>query len=134
MRFILGSLLFLFAFAGFDQPPRQPLTVHVESLAYPDVARAAQIQGEVDVEIEIDSQGNVSSAAAVSGHPVLKQAAEKNIRAWKFDASSSDGRRLTVGYRFILGLPKTYYRPETHNLFDLPTRVTVISKLPERQP
>jgi TonB family protein len=101
---------------------------------YPEVERGAQFQGEVDVEIEIDSQGNVSSAAAVSGHPILKQAAEKNIRAWKFDASSSDGRRLKVGYKFTLELPKTYYPPETHSLFDLPTRVTVISKLPEPQP
>src|SRR5690242_8557382 len=130
MRFILGSLLFFFAFGGVGQLPSQPLSVHVESLAYPDLARAAQIQGEVDVEIEIDSQGNVRSAAAVSGHPILKQAAEKNIRAWKFDASSSDGRQLTIAYRFILELPKTYDRPDTHNLFDLPTRVTVISRMP----
>jgi len=134
MRFSLGSLLLLVSLAGADQPTRQPLALHVESLAYPGVARAAQIQGAVDVEIEIDSQGKVSSAFAISGHPLLKESAEKNIRTWRFDTSSSDSRRLTVRYEFILEPPKTYYRPESRNLFDLPTRITVVSKLPEPQP
>ena len=134
MRFIARSLLLLVAFRGLDEPTRQPLAVHVESLAYPDLARQTQIQGAVDVEIEIDSQGKVSSAFAISGHPLLKESAEKNIRTWRFDTSSSDSRRLTVRYEFILEPPKTYYRPESRNLFDLPTRITVVSKLPEPQP
>jgi TonB family protein len=135
MRFIARSLLLLVAFSGLDEPTRQPLAVHVESLAYPDLARQAQIQGAVDVEIEIDSQGKVSSASATSGHPLLKQPAEKNIRTWRFDTSSPDNlRRLKVRYEFILEPPKTYYRPESRNLFDLPARITVVSKLPEPQP
>ena len=135
MRFIARSLLLLVAFSGLDEPTRQPLAVHVESLAYPDLARQAQIQGAVDVEIEIDSQGKVSSASATSGHPLLKQPAEKNIRTWRFDTSSPDNlRRLKVRYEFILEPPKTYHRPESRNLFDLPTRITVVSKLPESQP
>lgn len=134
MRFISGSLLLLALFTAVDEPGRQPLASHAESLAYPDFARAAQIEGTVKVEIEIDHQGKVSSASAISGHPALKQAAEKNIRLWKFDLSSSDDRRLTVVYQFRLELPKTYYRPESRNLFDLPTLVTIISNLPEPQP
>lgn len=134
MRFIQGSLLLIAIFAVVDQPTHQPLAAHVESLAYPDVARAAQIQGTVDVEIEIDSQGKVLSASSISGHPALKQAAEKNIRTWKFDASSAESSRLTVRYEFRLELPRTYYRPESRNLFDLPIRVTVISNFPEPQP
>lgn len=135
MRFKLRSLLLLVALAGVDEPARQPLALHVESLAYPDLARQTQIQGAVDVEIEIDSQGKVFSASATSGHPLLRQSAEKNIRSWRFDTSSSDKmRRLTVRYEFILEPPKTYYRPESRNLFDLPARITVVSKLPEPQP
>jgi len=134
MRFSLGSLFLFVVLAGVDQPTRQPLAIHVESLGYPGLARDAEIQGTVDVEIEIDSQGTVSTASAVSGNPWLKQSAEKNISNWRFDTSSSDRRRLTVKYEFILEPPKTYYRPESRNLFDLPTRVTVISKLPEPQP
>ncbi|SRR6266481_5338570 len=107
MRFILGSLLLLVAVSGVDEPTRQPSAVHVESLAYPELARQTQVQGAVDVEIEIDSQGNVFSASVTSGHPLLKQYVEENIRSWRFDASSSDNmRRLTVRDEFVLEPPR----------------------------
>lgn len=83
MRFSLGSLFLFVVLAGVDQPTRQPLAIHVESLGYPGLARDAEIQGTVDVEIEIDSQGTVSTASAVSGNPLLKQSAEKNISNWR---------------------------------------------------
>jgi TonB family protein len=134
MRSILGSLLFLCAFSVDDPTTRQPVATHVESIGYPDIARDAQIQGLVDMQLIISSDGLVSSANAISGHPVLKQAAEKNIRRWKFDPSSAGGRLLTVKYEFRLELPRTYYRPESQNIFELPTRVTVISNFPEPQP
>jgi len=84
--------------------------------------------------IIISSDGAVSSAKAGSGHPVLKQAAGKNIRSWKFDPNSAGNRPLTVKYEFRLELPRTYYRPESRNIFELPTRITVISNFPEPQP
>lgn len=135
MRFIAGSLLLLVTLSGVDEPALQPLAVHVESPAYPDLARQTEIQGAVDVEIVLDPQGKVVSTSATSGHPLLRQPAENNIRSWRFDKSSSDTtRRLTVRYEFILEPPKTYYRPESRNLFDLPARITVVSKLPQAQP
>jgi outer membrane biosynthesis protein TonB len=70
MRFILGSLLLLSAFYVNDQTVSQPVATHVESIAYPDIARAAQLQGTVDVDITISGDGGVSSANAISGHPV----------------------------------------------------------------
>jgi TonB family protein len=134
MRFILGTLLLLSVVSVDDPAIRQPVATHVESIGYPDLARQTAIQGSVDVEIIISSDGGVSSASVISGHPLLKEAAEKNIRRWKFDSSSADHRPLTVTYEFRLEPPKTYYRPESRNIFELPTRVTVISNLPEPQP
>jgi TonB family protein len=134
MRFILGSLLLLSAFYANDPTIPQPVATHVESLAYPDFARAAQLQGTVDVEIIIRGDGAVSSANAISGHPALKQAAEKNIRTWRFGSSPADSTPLTVRYEFRLELPKIYYRPESRNVFELPSTVTVISNFPEPQP
>ena len=67
MRFISGSLLLLALFTPVDEPGRQPLASHVESLAYLYFARAAQVEGTVKVEIEIDHGGKVSSASAISG-------------------------------------------------------------------
>jgi len=89
MRFTRGSLFLLCAFSVDDPTTRHPVATHVESIGYPDIARGAQIQGSVGIEIIISSDGAVSSTNAVSGHPVLKQAAGKNIRSWKFDPNSA---------------------------------------------
>src|SRR5262249_47960519 len=43
--------------------------------AYPPLARAAKVTGNVVVEVTIDETGNVTAARAVSGHPLLKDAA-----------------------------------------------------------
>ena len=47
---------------------------------YPPPAAALNIQGKVDVAVTIDEDGKVVAAHAVSGHPLLRQAAEK--AAW----------------------------------------------------
>jgi len=131
---MLESLLLLTLFLVDDPATSQPVATRVESIAYPDFARAAQIQGAVDVEIVIGSDGGISSANAISGHPALKEAAEKNIKRWRFDSGSTSDRPLSVRYEFRLELPKICYRPESRNIFELPTRVTVISNFPEPQP
>jgi hypothetical protein len=86
------------------------------------------------IDVEIDARGKVSSASTVSGHPLLAQIAEKNIRTWEFDASSSEARRLTVTYQFVLEPPEARRRRESRNLFDLPTRVTIVSNYAQPQP
>lgn len=47
---------------------------------YPAPARAVGAEGTVDVQVTIDEQGKVISSHAVSGHPLLRQTAEK--AAW----------------------------------------------------
>lgn len=47
---------------------------------YPTPAKAVKAQGAVNVQIIIDEQGRVISANAVSGHPLLRQAAEQAAR------------------------------------------------------
>ena len=109
----------------------QPIVVtYLESIAYPPVARDAQIQGTVGVDVDISPEGDVISAAATSGHPTLKQAAEQNSRRWKFAAGSK--KRLSITYEFSLEEPRTTYRPETKNYFDLPSRVRVVTTFPRK--
>ncbi|HLZ52101.1 MAG TPA: TonB family protein [Candidatus Acidoferrum sp.] len=134
MRFILGSLFLLSSLFIDDLATHQPVATRVESISYPDLARQTAIQGAVEVEIIISSAGVVSSASSISGHPLLKQAAEKNIKTWRFDSSSTGNRPMTVTYEFRLELPKKSYRPESRNIFELPARVIVISNFPEPQP
>lgn len=47
---------------------------------YPAPAKAIHAQGAVNVQIMIDEEGRVISANAVSGHPLLRQAAEQAAR------------------------------------------------------
>src|SRR2546430_8845439 len=49
---------------------------------YPPVARMALLQGSINIDIEIGSNGKVISANAIGGDPILLRAAENNIRLW----------------------------------------------------
>jgi TonB family protein len=51
---------------------------------YPAPARAVGASGAVNVQVMIDERGSVISAKAVSGHPLLRQAAEDAARKAKF--------------------------------------------------
>lgn len=51
---------------------------------YPAAAKAVRAGGIVNVQVTIDENGNIISASAVSGHRLLRQAAEQAARASKF--------------------------------------------------
>lgn len=51
---------------------------------YPPAAKAVRASGTVNVEIMIDTDGNVIEASAVSGHPLLRQSAETAARSARF--------------------------------------------------
>jgi TonB family protein len=64
--------------------------------AYPPLAKAARISGTVIVEVLIDVTGNVESARALSGHPLLKDAAVNAARQWTFAPTSLSGTPVKV--------------------------------------
>lgn len=51
--------------------------------AYPAAARQMRAAGEVRVRVAVDERGNVISARAVSGHPLLRSSAESAARQSK---------------------------------------------------
>jgi periplasmic protein TonB len=63
---------------------------------YPKAAREAQQTGVVAVEITINEQGNVTSARALSGPDLLRNAAVSAARAWKFKPSLLGGVPVTT--------------------------------------
>lgn len=73
---------------------------------YPDVAKAAGAQGVVTVQVVVDEQGNVATAKAVSGHPLLQQAAVDAARQWTFKPTIVDGRAAkmsgVISFSFVL--------------------------------
>jgi TonB family protein len=123
--------IILVALSLFVSQTTEPITVtYLESIAYPVVARDAQIQGAVEIEVIVSPDGDVISASANSGHPALKRSAEENIRRWKFAPGAK--KRISIVYEFSLEEPRTAYRTETKNYCDLPSRVRVVTTLPAR--
>ncbi len=72
---------------------------------YPAAARAVRASGAVNVQVLIDENGSVVSANAVSGHPLLRQAAESAARSAKFRPTLLSGQPVKVNgvivYNFV---------------------------------
>jgi periplasmic protein TonB len=64
--------------------------------AIPAVARTAHASGVVTVQVTIDENGNVISARAVSGHPLLQQAAVAAARQARFSPTKLSGQPVKV--------------------------------------
>lgn len=64
--------------------------------AYPPIARQAHASGTVVVQVVIDEQGNVVTATAVSGHPLLRVAAATAARGAKFSPTKLSGKPVKV--------------------------------------
>lgn len=82
---------------------------------YPSAAKAAGQQGTVTVQLTVDESGNVISATAVSGPPLLKGAAEKASMGAKFKPAAVCGHPVkmsgVVTYNFVLQFGVTTVRP-----------------------
>jgi TonB family protein len=61
---------------------------------YPPMAKQMKASGEVQVEITIDENGRVIQAKAISGHPMLRAAAEDAARKWVFRPMRVDGKSM----------------------------------------
>jgi len=73
--------------------------------AYPAAAKAVGAGGAVTVQVLIDESGNVVSASAVSGHPLLRAAAVAAARGAKFSPTQLSGQPVKVSgvitYNFV---------------------------------
>lgn len=94
-------------------PPKAPISggvlngkaVRLVQPPYPAIARSARASGQVRVQIVIDENGNVVSAAPVSGHPLLQGAAVAAARQSKFTPTKLSGMPVKVSgviiYNFV---------------------------------
>jgi TonB family protein len=63
---------------------------------YPPAARAVRASGAVNVQVTVDEKGNVTTANAVSGHPLLRAAAVAAARQSKFSPTLFGGNPVKV--------------------------------------
>ncbi|MDQ2920798.1 MAG: TonB family protein [Acidobacteriota bacterium] len=85
-------------------PPRAPISggvlngkaISLPKPAYPPIARQAHASGTVVVQVTIDENGNVVSASAVSGHPLLRAVAVAAARGARFSPTKLSGQPVKV--------------------------------------
>lgn len=85
-------------------PPRAPISggvlngkaTSLPKPAYPAIARAAHASGAVNVRVLVDESGNVLTALAVSGHPLLQASAVAAARQAKFKPTLLSGQPVKV--------------------------------------
>lgn len=63
---------------------------------YPPLARQARIQGVVRLEAVIGPDGRVEKVQAISGPPLLRQAAVDAVKEWVYEPSRLNGRPVRV--------------------------------------
>ncbi len=63
---------------------------------YPAAARSVNAAGSVSVQVLVDEKGEVVSANAVSGHPLLRPAAVQAARAARFTVTKLSGQPVKV--------------------------------------
>jgi protein TonB len=84
--------------------PRAPISggvlngkaISLPKPAYPAIARQAHASGTVVVQVTIDENGSVISAAAVSGHPLLRGVAVQAARGARFSPTKLSGQPVKV--------------------------------------
>ncbi|MFL6334621.1 MAG: energy transducer TonB [Pyrinomonadaceae bacterium] len=81
-------------------------TIEKPAPPYPPIAKAANVQGTVAVQIVIDEQGHVISAKAAGGHPLLLNAAVQAAYKARFTPTLLSGKPVKVTgnitYNFVL--------------------------------
>lgn len=85
-------------------PPRAPISggvlngkaISLPKPPYPQIARAAHASGTVVVQVLIDENGNVVSAHAVNGHPLLQAVAVQAAKQARFSPTKLSGQPVKV--------------------------------------
>ena len=73
---------------------------------YPPIAKAARAFGTVRVQVVVDEDGKVTSAKAISGHPLLQSAAVRAAYKARLAPAVLGGEAIklsgTLSYNFVL--------------------------------
>ena len=86
------------------KPPSKPISggvlngkaLSLPKPGYPAAARSVHASGTVTVQVTISESGSVISANAVSGHPLLRAAAEQAARGARFSPTLLSGQPVKV--------------------------------------
>jgi periplasmic protein TonB len=72
------------------------LLIHRVEPPYPNLARAARIQGDVVLKAVIDRAGNIQDLQVVSGHPMLVPGTIEAVKQWRYRPYLLNGQPVEV--------------------------------------
>jgi TonB family protein len=100
-------------------------------LKYPPIARAAHVEGDVEVSFRQTPEGRTVDVTPVSGPAMLQEIAVQNVKAWHFEPKAElAGQAYKVTFHFRLNPPDDGYddsHPMTKAVLDGTGQVQVIS-------
>lgn len=96
---------------------------------YPNVARWAQVSGEVHLLAKVDESGRVEGADVLSGPPLLAKYARQNLLNWCYTKQPIGGK-IEVVYHYRLQGRKIYGAVVPTVSLESPTDVVVTSNPP----
>lgn len=124
--FLIGLTTFMATAYQPLQSMESPKVVAAVAPLYPPIAVAARAISDVIVDVKVDAAGNVTSAEAVSGHPLLQQAAKVAARRWRFESSEAKSSVRTARLTFVFRITeKDSPEAEITPMFLPPYRVEV---------
>ena len=87
--------------APVARPPRvsammEGYLVHRVEPVYPPLARAARVQGVVELQAVISKQGTIEKLQVLSGHPMLVKAAVDAVQQWRYRPYILNGEPVEV--------------------------------------
>jgi TonB family protein len=88
------------AIVAQELPDVLPKVVQHSEPFYPPLARQTRIQGDVRVRVTTDGE-SVRDAQSEAGHPLLRGAAEDNVKTWKFVAHTPGSFQVTFRYKLL---------------------------------
>jgi periplasmic protein TonB len=79
-----------------SQGVTQGLRIHYVEPIYPRIAQAARITGVVQLHAVIGKDGTIHELEAISGHPMLIQAAIEAVKQWRYRPYLLNGEAVEV--------------------------------------
>jgi hypothetical protein len=131
----LGLLLFMITpslvVSAQVQSGDQPEVTAAVAPIFPMIAAAAKANGDVLVDVKINSKGIVSASNAIAGNGLLRRVCEVAARRWKFSPAKdgSDERSVRLIFSFRV-LKKEAPEIETTPVFMPPYKVLVTRNKP----
>ena len=114
-RFALCSVLIVVwsLLAANDKTAQQWVPKRIVGMDYPHLARAARIEGLVQVVCSINPDGSVASARVTGNpNPILAKAARENAFSWTFMGASGGGQsREAVTLVYSFKMEKKIFQP-----------------------